>query len=145
MSKIDRTRYTKYDKALELVSKDIKSSLNIVNLLHRIRLHGFALALLVETPLLKYLSSVTKGKRLKISDPEEFGGCVTKFKPLKYPEKKFKSFEWEANDTLSMGDRMLVFLLKKVQAEMGSKALAKHFINYQNTDNAKKQEEAKKS
>ena len=51
------------------MSEDIKFSLDIVNLLRRLRFHGFALVLLLETPLLKFLSGVTKGKPVK--DPEK--------------------------------------------------------------------------
>ena len=78
------------------MSTDIKSSLDIVNLLHRLRFHGLALALLLETPLLKFLSGVTKGK------------------PVKDPEISKDSIKWEANDTLSMRDRILVFMVKKL-------------------------------
>ena len=63
-------RYTKYEKALKSVSADIKSSLDIVNLLRRLRFHGFALVLLLEAPLLKFLSGVTKGKPVKDPKPK---------------------------------------------------------------------------
>ena len=117
LSNIARTRYTKYDKAIRSVSADIKSSLNIVNLLRRLRFHGFALVLLLETPLLKFLSNVTKGK------------------PVKRP--KLKDSQWEANEAFSFGDRMLVFMLKKLQTELGAKALAKHFIQNNGKDSKK--------
>ena len=46
----------------------MKNSLDIVNLMRRIRLHGFALPLLLETPLLKLMSDVTIAK--PVTDPD---------------------------------------------------------------------------
>ena len=46
----------------------MKNSLDVVRLMRRMRLHGFALPLLLETPLLRFMSEVTTAKPVK--DPD---------------------------------------------------------------------------
>ena len=43
----------------------MRKSLDIVTLMRRLRLHGFVLALLLETPMLKFVSDITTSKPVK--------------------------------------------------------------------------------
>ena len=82
-------------QTIQHVEDDVNSSLDVVNLLRRLRMHGFAIALLLDKPLLKSISTVSQQK------------------PLIDPAKLSQKSLWDKYEHVSFNEQILISLYKR--------------------------------
>ena len=82
-------------QTIQHVEDDVNSSLDVVNLLRRLRMHGFAIALLLDKPLLKSISTVSQQK------------------PLIDPAKLSQKSLWDKYEHVSFNEQILISIYKR--------------------------------